>query len=364
VTGYLRAAFESRFITADRGIRTVVPTERARPQDADDTARGRQFTHTAVIVESDFTLREELAREIRRSVSGGTPVLMAVSDHTADVVRNTLSDVADGLHWAERGRYDQRMGFAYEWFRRYLADQHSAGHQVHVIAEPEISAYPGPDPPVDRVAAYLCYESICNTAFAAYGAQVTCLWDSRWYPTIVLEDARSVHPHELTGAGRVRNPAYIGPTDYLAARNDVPGPAPPTPVDLDVPVEHSGVLPLLRRALKPWAEQRGFGPRAIADILLAATEVATNGLIHGGDPVRIRAWDHEQTLVVQVDDGGRALLPPAAGYVFPDPGTGKRGMWLARQLADVVTVDTTAGHNAVRLHFPYDLTHRRPEDMP
>jgi anti-sigma regulatory factor (Ser/Thr protein kinase) len=350
----------------NRGIRTVVPIETTRPWDADDHPWGPHFTHTAVIVESDATLREELVHEIRRSMSDGTPVLMAVSGHTADIVRNALGDVGDRLRWAERGTYDQRLGFAYEWFRRYLADQHSAGHRVHVIAEPEISVYPGPDPPVDRVAAYLCYESICNTAYAGYDAQVTCLWDSRRYPTIVLEDARSVHTHELTGAGRVRNPAYINPTDYLAARNDVPVREPPTPVDLDVALEQSGMLAVLRRALERWAEQRHFSARASADILLAATEVAANGLIHGGNPVRVRAWDRDGTLVVQVEDGGRALLPPAAGYVFPSPDLGPRGrgMWLARQLADVVTVDTTIGHNAVRLHFPYNLTHRRPEDSP
>jgi len=35
-----------------------------------------------------------------------------------------------------------------------------------------------------------------------------------------------------------------------------------------------------------------------------------------------------------------------------------RGLWLARQLADVVTAYTGSGVTSVRLHFPTGLTHR------
>jgi hypothetical protein len=39
---------------------------------------------------------------------------------------------------------------------------------------------------------------------------------------------------------------------------------------------------------------------------------------------------------------------PTAGY----------GLWLARQLADVLTTHTDSGVTSVRLYFPHDLTHR------
>lgn len=38
----------------------------------------------------------------------------------------------------------------------------------------------------------------------------------------------------------------------------------------------------------------------------------------------------------------------------------QRGLWLARQLADVVQARTADGVTSVRLYFPYRLTHRNP----
>ena len=96
-------------------------------------------------------------------------------------------------------------------------------------------------------------------------------------------------------------------------------------------------------------------------MVIAVAEVATNGLVHGLPPVRVRAWGQGDTLVVQVDDAAGRPLPPLAGYVPPgtDPDAG-RGLWLARQLADVVSVHTEGRTTSVRLHFPHEVTHRNP----
>jgi anti-sigma regulatory factor (Ser/Thr protein kinase) len=322
--------------------------------------RVQEFAHTAVIVESDDTLRTRLVPELRRSLAAREHVLMVVGAHTAGLVQAELGPLGGLLEWGDPDSFYQRLGRAYERFRRYLADEYAAGRRVHVVAEPDLSTGPGREPPVYRAAAYLCYESVCNDTFAPYGSAVTCVWDSRHYPGGIIEGVRRVHRHELTAAGRVVSPHYVDPDRYLAGGGHVAVAEPPRTVDRELDLTDTTELARLRAVLSGWTRQQDFDTAAADDVALAVTEIAANGLAHGAAPVRVRAWHHADTLVVQVDDSAGRPLPPAAGYRRPgaDQGAGGRGMWLARQLADSVTVHTGPGHTSVRLHFPYPVIHR------
>lgn len=149
--------------------------------------------------------------------------------------------------------------------------------------------------------------------------------------------------------------------DYPAGRTDLPLTPSPPATDLDLTLTDLSELGPLRAAVRSWLHQQAVATAAIDDVVVAVTEVAANGLVHGAAPVRVHAWRHVRTLVVQVDDAGGRPLPAAAGHLPPDPGEASgRGLWLARQLADVVTTHTGGGTTSVRLQFPHDVTHRGP----
>jgi anti-sigma regulatory factor (Ser/Thr protein kinase) len=320
------------------------------------------FEHTALIVDSDETLRERLVPVLHRHLAAGEPVLIVVGPDTEWVIRDALGRGADKLEWGDPGAFYQRLGFAFEGLRRYLQDQHETGRSVHVIAEPDVAA--DPDAPVDRVAAYLAYESACNEVYARYGSPVTCLWDTRRHPALVIEDARSLHGYELTEAGRLPNPTYISTAEYLQGRADVALPPPPATVHVDVQLTDLGDLEPARSAVLHWSIQQDFSAQASADAVTAVSEVATNALTHGAPPVRLRAWRHGDTLVVQVDDRGGRPIPPNAGYHHPDLARKGLGLWLARHLADVLTTHTSRNCTSVRLHFPHTMTHQVDDRRP
>src|SRR5690242_12164172 len=92
------------------------------------------FVHTAVIVGSEQSLRAVLVPAVNRLSQSGQPVLMVVGDGTAAMVQDELGADAERVQWADPEGFYQRLGFAYEGFRRYLAEQHAAGRRVHVIA--------------------------------------------------------------------------------------------------------------------------------------------------------------------------------------------------------------------------------------
>ncbi|WP_412749393.1 ATP-binding protein [Krasilnikovia sp. M28-CT-15] len=317
------------------------------------------FVHAALIIDSDDALRARLMPILLDCLARGIPVLMVVSAKVELLVRTELGALGDRLQWSERGSFYQRLGFAHAEFRRYLAEQHAQGRQVHVIAEPDIATGIDPSSPVDRAAAYLSYEVVCNEAYAGYGCPVTCIWDSRCHSTLIIENVRLLHNHEVIDGGDLVEVQHIPARDYLTHRNEIPLTPPPIVTDLDIALVQLGELAFARTAVWSWARQKSFATIAATDVVIAVAEVATNGLVHGDAPVRLRAWPHADTLVVQVDDAGGRPLPPTAGYLHPDEDRDAgRGMWLARQLADVVTTHTGAGTTSVRLHFPYEVTHR------
>jgi anti-sigma regulatory factor (Ser/Thr protein kinase) len=174
-----------------------------------------------------------------------------------------------------------------------------------------------------------------------------------------------VHGYEVQDDGGQPSAGYVGPRDFLADRDRLPL-TPPATVDWEVTLGSVDDLPALRRLVRDWAQVGGFASSATADVTLAVNEIATNGLTHGAPPVWVRAWaqpgpTRHDTLTVQVDDRGGRELPLLGGYQPPDEKQDRtRGLWLARQLADVVQTYTGDGATAVRLRFPHQLTHQRP----
>lgn len=314
-----------------------------------------RFDHTALILDSDTTLDRLLLPILRRHLGAGEPVLLVVPPHTENVLRQRLGEDADRIEWAEAGAFYQRLGFAFNNFRRYLRGQHALGRSVHVIAEPDIPT--DLDAPVDRVAAYLSYEAMCNVAYATFGCPVTCVWDSRRHPTLVIEDVRSIHDHEITERGNEPNEAFVSAPEYLAGRADVAMPPAPAVLDLDLTLVTTPDLVRARAAVATWARDHHFAAGAVDQVTSAANEVLTNGLLHGEPPVRLRAWHHDDTLVVHVDDHGARPIPPAAGYHPPGTCDTGMGLWIARQFADILLTRTTAEVTSVRMYFPFTLTH-------
>ncbi len=113
----------------------------------------------------------------------------------------------------------------------------------------------------------------------------------------------------------------------------------------------SGDLPALREKITGCAHALGLNGLRLRELNLAATEVATNSIQHGGGQGVLRTWGEENRLVCEFRDAGY-ISDPLAGRSWPNSTQiGGRGLWLVHQVCDLVEIRSTpqAG-TTIRLH--------------
>lgn len=124
------------------------------------------------------------------------------------------------------------------------------------------------------------------------------------------------------------------------------GPAPSTgagqPVSLDQSFDGDSLY-ALRAAVAAHATALGADEDALFHLLIIAGELAANAVRHGGGRGRLRLWRTRELLHCQVSDIGTGIRDADTVGTAPAPpgAPGGRGMWMVRQLASHITIDST-----------------------
>lgn len=176
------------------------------------------------------------------------------------------------------------------------------------------------------------YEAAVNVVLAPYRAWGKCAHDVTKLSPTMLSELTANHPVVETRDGRRPSDAFdprdADTRDYL----DVP----PHPLDGTEPTL-SLVQPTAadaRTVVRDLAIASGLSPTAQESLILATSEVVTNGLVHGRPPVVLRVWvGQEGRMWVAVSDSGSGP-PPLVGLVraASDGAFGGGGLWIVHML--------------------------------
>jgi len=201
------------------------------------------------------------------------------------------------------------------------------------------------------------HEALLNVAFGDGAAwQLMCPYDTSTLPAEVIDEARRSHPL-LRVDGQQQQSADVMGEEMGSAHLAAPLPAPP-------PTNDSLVFGLDDvRAVRDFVAAHvlacDMDPVRGFDLLVAASEIATNSLRHGGGSGVVRLWHDDDTLVCEFSDAG-ALTEPLVGRQLPsEDDEGRRGIWLANQLCDLVQIRVFESGTVVRLHVA--MTGARPK---
>jgi anti-sigma regulatory factor (Ser/Thr protein kinase) len=95
----------------------------------------------------------------------------------------------------------------------------------------------------------------------------------------------------------------------------------------------------------------GLSPNRTNDLVVAASELAANSVLHGGGRGLASVWGEEGGLFVEVADAG-TITDMSVGRVRPDPTSEHgRGLYIANQLCDEVSIDSSTTGTRIRLRM-------------
>ncbi len=110
----------------------------------------------------------------------------------------------------------------------------------------------------------------------------------------------------------------------------------------------------VRGAVRRIAEGAGFADRA-ADLVLALDEVIANAQEHGRPPIEVSCWIDGRVVVEVADVGGGFDRARVWDTHPPEPyGPRGRGLWITRQLTDLVAITSGTRGTRVRLELSPD----------
>ena len=203
-----------------------------------------------------------------------------------------------------------------------------------------------------EAAAWVEAEAAMNLAASGLRVTMTCLY--REPIDAALATAVSwVHPQLLDTDGCVRDNSEQRPLAEVLERHPVPALPWLGPPDREL-VFTPWQLTDVRVAVAEAARGAGLDPERVEDFVLAVNEVAGNAVEHGYGPGLWQAWSRDRTVICEVHDGG-ALAQPFPGLCLPHPAQPRgRGMWVARQLCDLLHVWSDRDGTHVRIQSACD----------
>lgn len=310
------------------------------------------FTHSAVCHRATAELAEAVVPFIEEGLTRNERVFVNLAAGDVAALKGALGADADRVRWSDTHRWHPHPARRLRALQDLVdgEERHGLGHLRFV------GGCPWPATPREMVTEWERFDAALNEALATAPLTMVCAYDVAVIPPDVVDRVASTHP--LLGSAAPRpSPTFLGAEEYLVRSG---------PSSLKVPEGASrlgpSVVPGEARAFvrEVLSHARPLPVTALDDLVVAVTEVVTNSWGVGSRSIEISVWSLGDEVGVQVDDDGPGLFDPLAGYRRPQVGSdGGRGLWIARQMTDLVEIIGTPGGTSVRLRmFAHAWQHR------
>lgn len=308
------------------------------------------FTHQALLYGCVNEFLAGTLPVVRDGLACGDGVLVATTDANTVALRAALSGCVDAVDFVNPHAWYDSPGRTLARCRDYLDRRSTPAHRVRIIAEPVWAGRTS-----QAVREWKRCEAAINVALADTNAWILCPYNTRFLNPDITTAAWRTHPELVNGATRT-SPSYTDPATYL---RDNDGLEPEFPWDdPSVPAPESAerwhftraVIAEVRRSVSDAARRTGLAGDRLGGLVYAVNEVVTNAVVHGAGYGTVSLWSSGRALVCDVTDSAGGPIDAHAGQSPPDEwASSGRGLWLARQLCDRLTIHTSDEGTLVRL---------------
>jgi anti-sigma regulatory factor (Ser/Thr protein kinase) len=306
------------------------------------TTRPQQLVHRAAFYTSHEHLLAITMPAIHDALRQKMPVALIASPSTERTIRQRLDGSTGLIHLPPPGPLVRDSGQAVVTQRaRELRELTGWAGPIAVIAEHHCGH-------IDSdAAAWVEADAAMNIALSSLPITMTCLYPTGLGPDAV-DAVRWNHTHLIEPDGTVRENIDVRPPDDVLAMYPVAAPPPLGRPQWEMTFSPWQLIDL-RTTVAEATKLAGLEPEQAEDFVLAVNEVASNAVEHGYGIGLLQLWLPGNQLICEVHDTG-VLGEPLPGLRPPHPNSPRgRGVWIARQLCDLLHVWSDGEGTHVRL---------------
>jgi anti-sigma regulatory factor (Ser/Thr protein kinase) len=297
------------------------------------------LTHAAFCYRDRAEYRARILRFARDGLAGGEAVLIALPGEQADEIGGALSSEPGELLCVDLADVGRNPARIIPELRAFV-DKHP-GQPVRVAGEP---IWPG------RSAAEVCegirHEALTNLAFQQAPLAIMCAYDVTKHAPSVIAAVRGTHSEFVADGQPV---AGAGPAASWQIPPECDRPLSEPPASAEALGYRTDLAPV-RQLVERHARRTRLAAERVADLILAASEVAANTLGHTRSGGTFQIWHDDNEILCQAEDEGW-IADPLAGRVRRGPDSRGHGLFLVNHVCDLVEMRTGRAGTTVRMHM-------------
>jgi anti-sigma regulatory factor (Ser/Thr protein kinase) len=298
------------------------------------------FDHSALLYHSEREYIDWLVRFITEGLERDHAVLVAIPGERLGSLRSALGAAAADVTMGDITGFGRNPG-------RILAAQlafveNRPGQHVRIIAEPLWAGRSAFEHP-----ACMHHEALANIAFADLNVTGVCPYDASRLSEEILADVRLTHPQIWCRGSREPSPDYA----LDAALEHCNQPLIANPAAVTYSVDEAADLAGARRCGDRYGRLLGMSADRLADLMVVATELATNSLEHAESACRLAFWYEAGHIICEARDAGQ-WRDPLAGRRPPSVGgLGPHGLFVVNAIADLLRTHTAPGGTTIHAYL-------------
>ena len=302
------------------------------------------FWHGALLYADDDDYAAGTVPFISEALSEDAPVLVAIGPDKTALLKRHLGRDHKRVTFVDMAGLGQNPARIIPAWRRFVGEHGGSGRHLWGIGEPIWAERTD-----DELLECQRHETLLNHAFVGGQAwSLLCPYDTNALAPSVIEEAHRSHPYVANRGVKESSKRYRG-LDFGDAAFD--GPLPPPPPDAAMFGFDGTLLAALRDFVEAQAIGVDFEVDQVADLVLAVNEIATNSVRYGGGAGTMLMWFDGRKLLCDVTDSGHITDPLVDREPPVADASGRRGLYLANQLCNLVQLRSSPAGTTVRLHL-------------